>query len=1074
MTLRLRERHPVPAKTRAATLAALREGLRPLQAEKPLSLTEWAMKHFELDEESSHKQGTWEPWPPQVGIMEALSDDRIVEVDVEKAKRTGYALALDTPIPTPSGWTTMGALQPGDKVLDEQGRPCTVRYCSPVFTDHECYRITFCDGTSVVADKGHRWLVESRVSLEYLLGERGRGVVGRPKPGQVATTRGVIDTGQMAQIQAGAWSYNQLRIRNTQPLQLPPADLPIPPYTLGLWLGDGHLVTPRITQHHLDVETADYIRAEGIDVTVRYLDERYPGNATLLLDVPNEGRPKSPWAARFRALGLLKRKHIPQAYLRASFKQRLQLLRGLMDSDGTAGKDGRCEFANTSSELAEGVHELVVSMGFKASISFRSSRHAAHQDQYRVNFKPTPDINPFNLTRKAARMIEATRPTITHCRRVVTVEPVPSVPVRCIEVDSPSHLFLCTRGMVPTHNTKILAAWAAYSMGHRRRKTGIWQPTDDDRDSFEKTEIAPAFERCKPVQRARHVGKDHDTIKFKRFRGAVLHLLGAKAARAFRRITLDNAALDEVDAMDQVVEKTIDPVTGARGRLEGAAFPKLVIGSTLRIKGLSHVRRRTEVADARMRFHVECPHCQVETPILWGGKEVAHGFKWDGMDPKASPATVRHVCPHCHGEFHQTDYLAAWKRGVWVDEIKAAYRLGLDRIWRDGQGNPCDPPPHVAFVGYWAAYSPQRTWSDIVREFIEAHISLAKGEKGPMMGFKNETLADLWEEEFEQTEVDVLLERAKLEPRLPLRTVPARACKVLMTIDVQGDRWEATAWAVGRDEEVWPIDYQVIYGNLADPAEWAAKLDPLLATIYKHQLGKALPVHAAAIDTGGHYTQLAYNFVRKRPHKRLYAIKGEGELNQPIVMKPSRVDVSLKGKTLKKGLVLWRICVDTAKDLLHERLKNVTQPGPACFHLHPDLPVAWYEQLTAEKRIPVRTTRGVEYRWTCPSGHRNEALDMAVYLLFLVRVLKWDTLPATTWQEWEDQLQPGLFDAPELDPVQAAGPAAETVAPEPDENLAPEDSPPPPPPPPPVKIKPRPPAPAYSGGLGSSDWSSRL
>lgn len=619
--------------------------------------------------------------------------------------------------------------------------------------------------------------------------------------------------------------------------------------------------------------------------------------------------------------------------------------------------------------------------------------------------------------------------------------------------------------------TKLLAAKAAYNMGHRRRKTAIWQPTDDDRDSFEKSEITPAFELCKALIKARHKGKDSDTIKYKRFKGAVLHLLGAKAARAFRRITLDDADLDEVDAMDQIVEKTIDPVTGARGRLEGAPFGKLTIGSTPRIKGLSHLQRRIDVADARMLYHIECPRCSVETPLIWGGKDVPHGFKWDGMDPKTSPATVRHVCPHCLGAFSQAEYLVAWKRGTWLDVKNHAYRLGQDRIWRDATGMPCDPPPHVAIDMYWAAYSPQRSWPDIVREFIEAHISQQKGETGPMMGFKNETLAELWEEAFEQTEADVLLERAKLETVPPLRTVPAQACKVLMTIDTQGDRWELTSWAVGRDEEIWPIDYQVVYGNLADPNEWGAKLDPWLAVTYPHQLGKRLPVYAAAIDTGGSFTQLAYNFVRKRSHLRLFAIKGEGQLNQPIVMTPTKVDVSLKGKTVKKGLKLWRICVDTAKDLLHERLKHVTKAGPGCIHMHPELPMQWYEQLTAEQRVPEKTVRGIEYRWKCPSGKRNEALDLAVYCLFLVRALKLDTLSAETWSQWESELLPGLFDTPEPVPATESVPQPAAAAPATDSVLSTQNV---PPPPPQAKKPLRPAAPPRAGGFGSSEWSSRL
>ena len=205
----------------------------------------------------------------------------------------------------------------------------------------------------------------------------------------------------------------------------------------------------------------------------------------------------------------------------------------------------------------------------------------------------------------------------------------------------------------------------------------------------------------------------------------MLHTLGGKAARAYRRITVAVSMLDELDGFDQQVEKSADPITLARGRLEGAPFPKLIVGTTPRIKGLSHIEYREQHADARMQFHIACPHCQAEHPLLWGGKDCAHGFKWDESDPD----TVRHVCPHCHGSIRQGDYLSVWGDGEWVSSC-GDYRYGQDAQWRDAAGNLRRAPRHVAFH-IWAAYSPQRAWSDIVREFIEAGAPKS-GDTGPL------------------------------------------------------------------------------------------------------------------------------------------------------------------------------------------------------------------------------------------------------------------------------------------------------------------------------------------------------
>jgi terminase, large subunit len=182
--------------------------------------------------------------------------------------------------------------------------------------------------------------------------------------------------------------------------------------------------------------------------------------------------------------------------------------------------------------------------------------------------------------------------------------------------------------------TKTLLAFIAYNAAHRRRKQALWQPTDDDRDSFVKSEVDPMLRDVAVMQSVKVQGKHaEDTMKFKSFLGSVLHILGGKAARAYRRITVAVAMLDEADGFDQKVEKSADPITLARGRLEGAPFPKLIVGSTPRIKGQSHVEYRRDNADAVMKYHIPCMHCGVDHPLEFGGKDSSWGFKWEKDNP---------------------------------------------------------------------------------------------------------------------------------------------------------------------------------------------------------------------------------------------------------------------------------------------------------------------------------------------------------------------------------------------------------------------------------------------------------
>lgn len=570
--------------------------------------------------------------------------------------------------------------------------------------------------------------------------------------------------------------------------------------------------------------------------------------------------------------------------------------------------------------------------------------------------------------------------------------------------------------------TKTVVGFCEYNAAHRRRKQAVWQPTDDDRDSFEKSEISPSFDICKALDPVRRPGRDDDTIKFKRFRGSVLHLLGAKAARSFRRITVAVAILDEVDAMDTVVEKTIDPVTGAIGRLEGAPFPKLILGTTPRHKLTSHVRRRVGNADAVMEYRIPCPHCDAQHPLLWGGAEVNYGFKWSNNDP----STVVHVCPHCGESIRQPDYLAVWGLGQWVSRCNSYVYDHIAKVWTDGDGNVRRPPRHVAFVNVWTAYSPQRTWSDIVREFLEARKAQKAGDSGPMQGFKNETLADVWEEEYDHTDAEILVKRAERDIDIPLQLVPEGGCKILLGIDTQADRWEAVAWAIGRDGEKWPIDYRVIYGNPAQQGDWEDKLDPVISSVYKHVNGRDMKIDATGIDTGGsNWTHQAYNYCRSRSHRGVYATKGDGALGAPIKMKPTWVDINSQGRILKRGVKLWRICTDTAKDLLHGQLDQIKQPGPGYIHLNRHLPPEFFAQLTAEHRIRVRTAHGYAERWVCPSGVRNEVLDCTVIVMLLEQILGLHNTPASTWRAWEEALKPDLFSPPPV--VQTSAPLV-TVA----------------------------------------------
>ncbi|MDM0011977.1 phage terminase large subunit family protein [Variovorax sp. J22P168] len=577
--------------------------------------------------------------------------------------------------------------------------------------------------------------------------------------------------------------------------------------------------------------------------------------------------------------------------------------------------------------------------------------------------------------------------------------------------------------------TKTILAFIAYNAAHRRRKQALWQPTDDDRDSFVKSEVEPMLRDVQALEAVTLPGREA-TMKLKTFLGSVLHLLGGKAARAYRRITVAVAMLDEADAFDQKIEKSSDPITLARGRLEGAPFPKLIAGSTVRVKGLSHIEYREEHADARMRYQVVCPHCSAEHPLLWGGKDVRHGFKWDGVDPD----TARHVCPHCHGSIAQADYLRIWDQGaMWVSEC-GRYRYDHHQHrWTDAHGATVRAPRHVAFSEAWTAYSPQRSWSDIVREFLEASTKAKAGETGPLEGFVNETLAQYWEETVERADEHALARRAEDYRRF---TVPFGGLVLVAGVDVQDDRFEVVVWAIGRGEEMWAVDYSVIHANPADERDWD-RLDAYRETLFTHASGQALRIEAMAVDTGGHFTHLVYNYCRQRERDRVFAVRGDPQPSKMVKGKATIQDVNWRGRVVKRGVRLWYVGTDTAKDLIYGRL-CVTQPGAGYVHFSKDLPPEFYHQLTAEARVPQRTSRGIEYRWVNSKRARNEVLDCSVYAIFCTHALGLHTYTGAMWSRLESTVQPAnadLFAAPrpraETEAEAASEPAIAPAAPKP-------------------------------------------
>lgn len=518
-------------------------------------------------------------------FQKQIADDMHPNMDVIKPSQVGLALALDTPVATVSGCTTMGEIEVGAQVFDESGTPCNVTYTSPIFEDHDCYKLTFCTGETIIADANHRWYFEAHKAFneDGLYGKTGR-ISGNH------AMKGILKTSVLAEI-FHENGRNLFAIPNTKAINCKNKDLIVDPYLLGLWLGDGNCSSSTFTMDRPDSGSFK-TQIEMMGLECHIVDERentlqfhvaVPRDKDLCprghskakeglsssgacgkCEKQNRGKesreesiPYDTMYSRFVKIGVINNKHIPQEYLRASVSQRFSLLQGLLDTDGSITKRGRCSFHNCNPTLIAQVEELIWSLGFKAKTRWRSPSRGVlktgvviqgKQDIAEISFVAYSDTPVFRIPRKLERqvLVGTGRPTETFRRRVVNVEKVTSVPTRCISVDSPSHLFLCGRGMIPTHNTEIQIR-KAITLLIRTPNTSLIYTMPNERmfKRISKARIQPLLKYDKAFRQDAQ-DKTQQSMDLMRIGTSYLYVTGSSEADA-TSINADFVFNDEID-----------------------------------------------------------------------------------------------------------------------------------------------------------------------------------------------------------------------------------------------------------------------------------------------------------------------------------------------------------------------------------------------------------------------------------------------------------------------------------------------------------------------------------------------
>lgn len=520
-----------------------------------MSMSDWIEKNTSLKKKPFSFSG--------YSFQRAIADDPHPNMDVEKCSQVGLALDLDTPVPTTTGWTTMRDVKVGDVLYDERGQPCTVTYVSPIYLDRRCFEIEFDTGETIVADADHRWYVEChRPFNETGINNRG---MGRLPKGSGYSHEGVIKTETLSRI-LHKDGRNMFAIPNTGSLHGHDDELPLDPYFLGLWLGDGNSASATLTAHCNDaLNHESELKQRGFEVTrVSEVGDTFQ----LHVATPNGVRRHRTWQYDPKTatthgildqLGVLKNKHVPAIYLRASHRTRLDLLRGLLDTDGSVTTNGRVSFYNTEPRLVSAVEELVASLGYKFRTRWRDPSTGVLKNGHKINSKKQiaevsfvayVDEPVFLLPRKAGRLRDRTTGRVGESlrRRIVEVREVPTRPVRCLTVDSPNHLFLAGRGMIPTHNTEVQIRKLSGFLVRNQGTTGIFTlPNEKMFKRVSQTRIQPMINE-NPVFNKGTVGTR--SMGLLQLGDSFLYVTGATEGDA-TSIPADAVFNDETDLTDQ-------------------------------------------------------------------------------------------------------------------------------------------------------------------------------------------------------------------------------------------------------------------------------------------------------------------------------------------------------------------------------------------------------------------------------------------------------------------------------------------------------------------------------------------
>jgi phage terminase large subunit GpA-like protein len=500
---------------------------------------------------------------------------------------------------------------------------------------------------------------------------------------------------------------------------------------------------------------------------------------------------------------------------------------------------------------------------------------------------------------------------------------------------------------------------------------------------------------CKEALTSTASRNSSNTRGFKDFAGGQLYMEHTGNAKRLKSTSARLVLVDEYDSVASSLPTGDDPDALLDGR--NSAFPansKRASVGTPEFKGLSRLEAKYEKSDQRL-YHVPCPHCEHMHPLTW------EAFHWSvGSDGRVTRAWC--TCPECGAEIEEHHKDRMVDRGEWV----ARYPERRIRGYR------------ANFLYYRFALGPR--WAEMAQVWVDA-----QGDIAAIKTFVNDRRAEAWEDPaMRAVKQNAIAERA--EP-YRLRHAPAGALVVTAGVDTQDNRLAVQIVGWGRGMAFWVIDYIEFMGDPADDAVWVSVTE-LLNKPIAHDSGTTLRVEAVAIDMGGHRTEAVKDFARRRLVRRPMAIYGAKHNNAPVLGKGKLSDVDWRGRSDKRGVMIYQVGTVAIKHWLFGRLSTDSdrEPEQRLTHFSDELEPMYFAGLVSETYDPRKNT------FVKRRGARNEPLDTWDYAYAAahhqeLRLHRWT---GADWQRAAERLHARATD-PEPAPATPAPSSSPPDTPEP-------------------------------------------